>query len=126
MWWFRAKRGGIAWLGLLALVCQFYVSFGHVHLTKFGGSITWAIAADGGDASARVLPPSPLKSPGDLPSDYCDICASLAMSGTLVVPVPPAIVAPVSFVEPLPWSVATIAMDAFDRTLFDARGPPQA
>jgi hypothetical protein len=115
-------------LALFALACQFLLSFGHVHLLGSfnGGPPTWAAAADGGDSSPAISPSSPRKSPAGLPGDFCAICASINLAGTLVVPESPVIAAPTPSIQILPWSLAALEPTSFDHLLFDARGPPKA
>ena len=55
MRWFRSHRLKVASLALFALVCQFVLSFGHVHLDRFAGnSSNWAV---------RPQPGKPLRCP---------------------------------------------------------------
>jgi hypothetical protein len=127
MSWFRSNRGGVAWLAFFALACQVIFSFGHIHLGKIsGGSVSWAATIDGSSSSGAVPPSSPQKAPAGIPDDFCAICANIGLAGALVVPDSPVIVAPVSFIQVLPWSVAAIEPGSFDHFLFNARGPPQA
>jgi hypothetical protein len=126
MGWFRSKRAGVTWLAFFALACQLVLSFGHVHLGKAsGGSTPWAVAVDGGD-SASVPPLSPQKNPTSLPDDFCAICANIGLAGALIVPDAPIVIAPSSFVQVLPWSLAAREPAWFDHSFFNARGPPQA
>jgi hypothetical protein len=126
MSWFRSNRGRVTWLAFFALACQLVLSFGHVHLGKIGGgSASWAVA-DGGGVSPVLPPSSPQKNPVSTPDDFCAICANIGLAGTLVVPDSPAIVAPTSFIQVLPWSVAAREPTSLDHFLFDARGPPEA
>jgi len=126
MRWFRSKRGAIAWLACFALACQAFAAFGHVHLAKTSGNLIGFALADSARPGIATDPSSPPQNSPAGPDDFCAICASISMAGTLVVPVPPAIVAPISFVQTLPWSLAATEPDALERVHFDARGPPQA
>jgi hypothetical protein len=129
MSWFRANRGGVAWLAFFALACQLLLSFGHVHLgTADGASLGWVAAAaagNGGDSADAPASP-PQKNAPAVPGDFCAICANIGLAGTLVVPDAPIVVAPSSFTQILPWSPAASEPARFDHFLFDARGPPQA
>jgi hypothetical protein len=128
MGWLRKNRGGVAWLAFFALACQLLLSFGHVHLGNIdSGSAPWAAAAvDRADGADSVPPSSPQKNAPAVPGDFCAICANIGLASTLVVPDSPVIVAPSSFTEVLPWSVAASEPASFDHLLFNARGPPQA
>jgi hypothetical protein len=126
MAWLRSHRGVVAWLAFFALACQLIVSFGHIHAGRFGsGSTPWA-AAQTGDASADVPPSPPQKNPIGLAGDFCAICASINLAGTLILPVLAIILAPRLFTEILPWSLAAGEPASFDHRPFSARGPPQA
>src|ERR1700730_2591004 len=107
MSWLRKKRGSVAWLAFFALACQLLLSFGHVHLGKPGGGLAaLAAAVDSGGNSTAAPPSPPPKNPASFPDDFCAICANIGLASALVVPVSPSIVAPNSFVQVLPWSVA--------------------
>ena len=123
MSWFRSSRGGVAWLAFFALACQVLLSFGHVHLGKFSGPVTWVAAEDG---SALVSPALPQKAPTGLADEFCAICANIGLAGTLVVPDSPMVVVPSASVHRPRWALARIQPSAFDHLLFDARGPPHA
>jgi hypothetical protein len=112
--WRRLSTG----LALFALALQLVVSFAHVHAEDFAGlprqGATQVTATDG--------------TPGghsDLDHLTCDICATVHLAGTLVVPVPPALVVP-------SFSIATQAIaplpsrQTATSSAFLARGPPQA
>jgi hypothetical protein len=130
MGWFRTKQVAIAWVALFALACQLVLSYGHVHSGTFSsgkfsaGLVTLALAAEGAQSSADPLVP-PQKSPTGFP-DFCAICASIGLAGTLLVPESPVIAAPTPSIQILPWSLAAVEPASFDHLLFNARGPPKA
>jgi hypothetical protein len=126
MRWFRSNRGGVAWLAFFALACQLVLSFGHVHASKFGGGSLAFAAAETGNASADGLPSSPQKDPIGLAGDYCAICASISLAGTLILPILASILAARLFTDILPWSLAASEPASFDHRPFNARGPPHA
>jgi hypothetical protein len=126
MGWFRSSRGAVAWLALFALACQLVLSFGHVHASKFDGGSLASAAAETGDAPADGPPSSPEKNPIGLAGDFCAICASINLAGTLILPILAIILAPRLFTEILPWSVAASEPTSFDHLPFSARGPPHA
>jgi hypothetical protein len=102
------------------------LSFGHVHVGKFGGgSAAWA-AAGSGNAATDVPPSSPQKNPIGLAGDFCAICVNISLANTLVLPILAVILAPRLFTEVLPWSVAVSEPASFDHRPFSARGPPHA
>ena len=126
MSWLRSNRGVVAWLAFFALACQLLLTFGHVHLGNFGGgSAAWA-AAEPGDASSDILPQSPQKKPAGLGGDFCAVCASISLAGTLILPILAIIITPRLFAEILLWSLAASEPAAFDHLPFSARGPPYA
>jgi hypothetical protein len=126
MGWFRSNRGVVAWLAFFALACQLMLSFGHVHASKFGGGSLAFAAAETGNASADGPPSAPQKDPIGLAGDYCAICASISLAGTLILPILATILAARLFTDILPWSLAASEPASFDHVPFSARGPPQA
>src|SRR5579859_1892081 len=124
MRWFRTNRGGAAWLAVFALACQFYFSFGHFHLGKYNsGSVGLAVADDG--TGSTVVPPStPQKNSAVLPDDFCAICTNIGLACAPVAPHSPYVIAPNSFVQVLPWSVAAAEPAPFHYLPLLARGPP--
>jgi hypothetical protein len=126
MGWFRSNRCRVAWLAVFALACQLVLAFGHVHLGKPGAALDgFALAADIGNVSADNSSPAPHKKPSGLGDALCAICASIHLANTLITAVAPAVALPVLAVRHLRWSPA-IDPAWFDRTAFDARGPPLA
>ena len=122
MRWFRSKQSIIARLACLALACQVFIAFGHLHLSSFsGGSITLALS-DG--SASDSFAPTQKKQNG--PADFCAICASINLASTLIIPILALILAPTSFVEVLRWSLAASEPAPFDHLPFHARGPPYA
>jgi hypothetical protein len=126
MRWFRLKQGIIARLACLALACQVFIAFDHLHLSKFsGGSIALSLSDGAGNGSASDSFSPAQKKPNG-PADFCAICASINLASTLIVPVLALIIAPTSFVEVLRWSLAASEPAPFDHLPFHARGPPHA
>jgi hypothetical protein len=134
--WFRSHRLRVASLALFALTCQFVLSFGHVHVNRFAGQASnWAIAAAAGKAVAAApgkvtladLPTSPRrKNPTGLGDDFCAICASVDLAGTLLAPTIPTLLPGISFYKELHWSLVATQAHSIDRIHFNARGPPVA
>ena len=122
MHWFRLKRRGLTWLALFALAGQLTLSFGHLHLGKFGLGLS--SGARNGVATAFVSAPQNGIAGGV--DDVCAICASISLASKLVAPNSPAFVQPTPNSSRLPQSLAADAPALFDHFPFDARGPPQA
>jgi hypothetical protein len=103
------------------------LTFGHVH---FGNvSVNSAALAIWGDAanSSAGAPSSPAqKTPTGLVQDFCAVCNNISLANTLVLPVSPAIIPPISFIQHVPWSLAAIELASRVHFHFDARGPPHA
>jgi len=113
-------------LAFFALACQVLLSFGHVHVGKFsGGSAAWA-AAERGNAAADGPPSSPQKNPTGLAGDFCAICASIALTATIILPVLATILAPRLFAEILSWPLTATLPASPDHLPFSARDPPHA
>jgi hypothetical protein len=113
-------------LAFFALACQLVLSFGHVHAGQFGSGPLASAAVETGDASADVPLSSPQKNPIGLAGDFCAICASISLAGTVILPILAIILAPRLFTELLPWSLAASEPASFDHRPFSARGPPHA
>jgi hypothetical protein len=136
MHWFRSHRLKVASLALFALVCQFVLSFGHIHVDRFAGnSSNWlmaavagkAVAASAGIVTIADLPTSPRqKSPTGLGDDFCAICANIGLAGALVVPTAPTLLLGISLFKVLNWSFAATQARSIDHFHFNARAPPTA
>jgi hypothetical protein len=126
----------VASLALFALACQFVLAFGHVDLGRSAGnSNDWAVAAAAGKAVSAAtamvasadLPLSPRQNkPGEPGEDFCAICASIGLTGALVIPGTPAVPTGISFFKQLHWSFAATAASSINHFHFSARGPPRA
>jgi hypothetical protein len=124
--WFRSNAGRDAWLALFALACQFVLTFGHVHLTAIGVADTAAISA-GAPSNALGGPASPRqRAPSGLTQDFCALCNNVSLASALVLPTPPAIILPSSFVQRLLWTPTTFHAAPGEQFYFEARGPPNA
>jgi hypothetical protein len=135
MRWFRSHKLKVASLALFALTCQFVLSFGHVHLDRYGGgSINWAMAAAGkavaaapGKVTLADIPTPPRqKSPDRLGDDFCAICASVDLAGALLAPTTPTLLFGISFYKELHWSLVATQAKSIYHIHFNARGPPVA
>jgi hypothetical protein len=84
MHWYRTNRTFAGTLALFALALQITLSFGHVHLRDFVGIPGVEIAR----APAPEGAPAGNDHTGHSTDDYCLICATANLAGTLVVPDP--------------------------------------
>jgi hypothetical protein len=126
MRWFRSHKVGVVGLACFALACQLMLSFGHVHLGKLVSN-TSLLSVLAGDDAKGATPSSPAhQAPTGLADGYCAICGNIGLASTLIVPAAPAIKAPISDLERLPWAVAETEPAAFEHFRLRARGPPQA
>ena len=127
MRWFRSNGGGVAWLEIFALACQFVLTFGHIHTGSVGViSAALAASADAPDRAAGA-PASPArKTPTGLAQDFCAVCNHIGLASALVLPVSPATVPPISFIRELRWPSVAIWFASRDHFHFNARGPPRA
>jgi hypothetical protein len=118
MSWVRTHRRLGGTLALLALALQLVLSFGHIHVRDFAGIPSSAVAqisaphGPNGDAADQVV------------DAYCLVCATIALSGTLVLPVLPALLPPASSINVSSWYRLADRRDRFDHALFSARAPP--
>jgi Protein of unknown function (DUF2946) len=117
MRWFRTNRFS-GWLALFALAIQLAVSLGHVHLDRSGTG--QAAEATTNVARSHEFPP------GNVPDadEFCAICAVITLSGSLVVPEPPAIVVFRSQTEALLLDRGADLVARYERGQFQARAPP--
>ena len=120
MGWIRVNRRIGAWAALFALAVQITLSFGHIHLDKIALSrlpahATQVQAADGN---------TPRSGHHSGANDFCEICATIAMVASSVLPTPAALPAPVA--TPYSWArefaPAPPAREA--DSFFQARAPP--
>lgn len=122
MGWFRGNRTIGGWLALFGLAVQLAVSFGHVHpLKAASGSAGVAIAkviSGDGDQDRHAGKGSPAS------DAFCDICATLALTGSAQISVPPALALPASVAVPVA-RVANMQAPVQRRyVLSQSRAPP--
>jgi hypothetical protein len=119
----RLKRMGTAGLGLLALVLQLVLSFGHIHHRDLPPPRAFAGVAAVGNSSQ----PSQEQIPSGLPDDDCPICATMHMAASALPPVPPSIAGPVDFAHVLHrTSLEAFGLGVTRHILFQTRAPPTA
>jgi hypothetical protein len=134
MRWFRSHSFGLTSVALLALACQFVLSFGHIHLDRTAGFSTGrsiavavgsAIAAPAGKITLADQPAAPReKNPDSLGDDFCAICANISLAAAIVLPVGLLLLLGTTSSERLIWSFAATRVAATNHVHFDARGPP--
>jgi hypothetical protein len=122
MSWLRTNRRFVGTLALLALALQFTLSFGHIHLRDFVGVPGIAVA------QAQPTDTNPTGDPGNGHStdDYCLICATANLAGTLVLPSQIALVLPVASTDTSYEHFCAAFCSRIDHALFRARAPPFA
>jgi hypothetical protein len=122
MSWVRTHRKFGGTLALFALALQLALSFGHIHVRDFAG-IPGAPVAH----AQLTAPHGPDGHATDQASDdYCLVCATIALSGTLVLPALPAVPPPSISTYVTHWYRFADRRDRFDHALFSARAPPLA
>jgi hypothetical protein len=115
----RAHQRSGSWLALVALLVQITVSFAHVHRDDLMPILT-------GRTSTSPLAGTPRGDPGS-PSrdhDFCMICASIALTGCLVLPQPPAAVVAIVPSRIVLSDGELVLVWADQQRHFQARGPP--
>ena len=122
MRWIRTNRRFAGTLALLALALQITLSFGHIHLRDFAGVPGVAVAQ---------AQPTPASSTGDRgtghsTNDYCLICATANLAGTLVLPSQIALALPVASTDTSYMHFRAAFCSRIDHALFRARAPPLA
>jgi hypothetical protein len=127
MGWFRTNRAGVAWLAFFALACQFFLSFGHVHVSKItsAGLAAW-VTAEGNDSSSATEPKFPQQRPARLAEGFCGICVNVNIAGALLMVDAPGVTGPSFFFHVMLWPLAADKPVRFHHFLFSARGPPDA
>jgi hypothetical protein len=116
----RTHRKFCGALALFALALQLVLSFGHVHLRDFAGIPGKAVAQ-----TQVTAPHGPQGDTADHASDdYCLVCATVALSGTLVLPALPVLPPQSNSFEVSHWYRFADRRDPVDHALFSARAPP--
>jgi hypothetical protein len=122
MRWHRTNRRFSGALALFALALQITLAFGHIHLRDFAGISGVATAATYVDTQQ-----SPWHNDADHSTDnYCLVCATVSLAGTLVVPLPAVLAVPLNSIHAQHWHLCTADCGRIDHALFRARAPPLA
>jgi len=122
MRWFRANRRFSGTLALFALALQFTLAFGHIHLREVAGVPGVAAA----QTPATTADPTGDSNTGRSADDYCLICATTALAGTLVLPDLVALPVPAQATDTSYAYVCSAFCGRIDHALFRARAPPLA
>lgn len=115
------RRRDLRCLALLALAAQIMVCFGHVHVAR---------AADPAAplACRTFFPPADEHQcpPYRRDDRSCAVCWTVALSGSLILPEPPAVYLPLDPAAEVALAVSRVPVADETATAFDARGPPSA
>jgi hypothetical protein len=126
MSWVRSKVRQAALLALFALAVQLMLSFGHVHADAVAHASTVAEQASGGTHQAAAPASGPHHHPDGLAADGCVICATIALSGTLLAAVPPTLPVPAWFAVRSEATASDLTLPEPTRTAFRSRAPPHS
>ena len=111
-----------AWAAVLALAIQFVASFGHIHREDiFGPSVTAAVSSQAQSADTGPANDDDHGAPGH---DVCDICATLSLASSSVLPTVPLPVPPVEYVQAHFVHVLSAQLFYVLHSGFHARAPP--
>ena len=129
MRWVRSNIRLGSWCALLALAIQFLLAFGHVHRAEFAWAsdfsplsvvgVRTGLATGLGASSASAKPTG-------IASDYCAICAVMALANSVRQAAAPALPMPAVAARVRFAANTEIISVAFSRLLFRARAPPSA
>jgi hypothetical protein len=107
-------------LALFALALQIALSFGHIHLRDFAG------VPGAGQTRATTTDPGGNNNRNPSTDDYCLICATANMAGTLVVPATVAVPTRLDTTDAWYGYFYFQSSGRIDQALFRARAPPLA
>jgi hypothetical protein len=123
MGWINRHRRHGALLALAALVLQFLLSFGHVHLHGVAQSAPAAITHSTALVDKNSRTPAPIPTDTD---DYCAICASIFLASSAFSPAPPQLLVPPNFQRVEHCFNAARPLAESLRLAFRSRAPPAA
>ena len=129
MRWVRSNIRPGSWCALLALAVQFALSFGHVHRAEFpwvsGHANLAALTAGAASATGSDASAAPAK-PIGLASDYCAICAVIAVGKSVRPAAAPSLPMLAGNIGVRFWAQAEAFSATSPHRLFQARAPPLA
>ena len=111
-----------AWVALLALLVQIVVSFAHIHRADIVPAVPESV-----QNASRLNPAVPDGSRSPAPTkdhDFCTVCASMALVGSVVLPQPPTVVLATVLYRVGLIEQAIILASTDRQRHFQARGPP--
>jgi hypothetical protein len=122
MRWYRSNRKFAGSLALFALALQIMLAFGHIHPRDFAGLPGIATA------KAQTAPSNSGggNGTGHSTDDYCLVCATTNLVGTLLLPDLVVLEVPVCTIDASYPHVYTAICRNFNHALFRARAPPLA
>jgi len=129
MRWWRIRRKGTAGLGLVALVLQLFLSFGHVHAPDPLALRALATVSSGvqaaADKSSSVSGQE--QNPSRVPADNCPICSTMHLAASGLLPAPPSAAVPAEFAQFLHQAlIEEFNFGVTRHILFQTRAPPIA
>ena len=121
----RSLRRFGAGLGLLALLLQLTLSFGHLHPEDLLGAPAAGITAKA--AGNGLADHGQQRQAPGAPHDDCPICSVMHLAGTIVLPDPPAVAVPTEFTVAAFAAGDGVTIVLIPRRLpFQTRAPPSA
>jgi hypothetical protein len=120
--WFRTNRRFAGTFALFALALQITLAFGHIHLRDFAGVPGLAVA----QAQATPSHPAGNHNTGHSTDDYCLICATSSLAGTLLLPDLVPLPVPATATDTSYSHFCSAFCGRTDHALFRARAPPLA
>jgi hypothetical protein len=125
MTWVRSKARHVSLLALFALAIQLALSFDHFHSDGLAHAATLAVQSTAGEKTATASLPDHQHSDG-LAADSCAICATIALSGTLITSAAPMLPVPAIFAIADTSTSAGIVLPDLARSAFQSRAPPRS
>jgi hypothetical protein len=116
----RSKASHGALLALFALTIHLVLSFGHFHSNGF------AQAADMQGRATAQPPCSPHQLPDGIAPDFCAVCATTALSRTLIAAAPPILPLPTVFAVGIEATIPDFVLPSLRRAAFRSRAPPHS
>lgn len=120
MGWFRSNRVYGAQAALFALLIQFTLAFGHIHVGHSNATVAvTAVALVDSGSGAPAMPDHD-------PDGLCAICVTAHMTGSAHAAAPPTLPLPIAYHVAAPLLSSEIMRDDLRCFELRSRGPPQA
>lgn len=121
----RTNHRRVAWLALFALWLQLALSFGHMHPEDFAGLSSGAAHQQFVKSDPIGDPAAPLDPLAEGPGhEACAICASIHLAGTLTLPEPIELKAPLAADAAMLRRGGELLLLPAPHSLFQTRAPP--